>query len=335
MREPWIAKRGYATIEGRGREARGQQRPRSLAPRSGLPGASARCGAAPTARLVTQYEFARAGIVTEEMIYVAHRENLGRQAVLDARRGDARRGRELRRRYPALHHAGIRACRGGARTRHHPGEHQPSRDRADGDRPQFPGEDQRQYRQFRRHLLGRRGGREDGLGDALGRRHGHGPLDRAQHPQYPRLDHPEFRGADRHGADLPGAREGRRRSAQARLGGVQGHADRAGRAGRRLLHDPCRRAPRPCAADGEARHRHRLARRLDHGALVPRGPSRELPLRALRRDLRHHAPLRRLLLARRRPAPGLDRGRQRRRPVRRARDAWASSPRSPGRKAAR
>ena len=32
---------------------------------------------------VTQYEFARAGIVTKEMIYVAHRENLGRKAILD------------------------------------------------------------------------------------------------------------------------------------------------------------------------------------------------------------------------------------------------------------
>ena len=30
-------------------------------------------------KLVTQYEFARAGIITEEMIYVAHRENLGRE----------------------------------------------------------------------------------------------------------------------------------------------------------------------------------------------------------------------------------------------------------------
>ena len=29
---------------------------------------------------VTQYEFARAGIITDEMIYVAHRENLGRAA---------------------------------------------------------------------------------------------------------------------------------------------------------------------------------------------------------------------------------------------------------------
>jgi phosphomethylpyrimidine synthase len=32
---------------------------------------------------VTQYEFARAGIITKEMIYVAHRENLGRAAVLE------------------------------------------------------------------------------------------------------------------------------------------------------------------------------------------------------------------------------------------------------------
>ncbi len=32
---------------------------------------------------VTQLEFARAGIVTEEMLYVAHRENLGRQKALE------------------------------------------------------------------------------------------------------------------------------------------------------------------------------------------------------------------------------------------------------------
>ena len=31
---------------------------------------------------VTQFEFARAGIITEEMVYVAHRENLGREAAL-------------------------------------------------------------------------------------------------------------------------------------------------------------------------------------------------------------------------------------------------------------
>lgn len=34
-------------------------------------------------RPLTQYEYARAGIITKEMIYVAHRENLGREAALE------------------------------------------------------------------------------------------------------------------------------------------------------------------------------------------------------------------------------------------------------------
>ena len=33
-------------------------------------------------QMVTQYEFARAGIITEEMIYVAHRENMGRASMI-------------------------------------------------------------------------------------------------------------------------------------------------------------------------------------------------------------------------------------------------------------
>ena len=60
------------------------------------------------------------------------------------------------------------------------------------------------------------------------------------------------------------------------------------RAGRRLLHDPRRRAAALHPADGEAHDRHRLARRLDHGEVVPRAPPGELPLHALRRDLRNH-----------------------------------------------
>src|ERR1700694_4695016 len=36
---------------------------------------------------VTQYEFAKAGIVTKEMIYVAERENLGRKKILDRAQG--------------------------------------------------------------------------------------------------------------------------------------------------------------------------------------------------------------------------------------------------------
>ena len=134
------------------------------------------------------------------------------------RRGRARRRRAVRRRDARLHHAGIRAQRDRARPRHHPGQHQPRRTRADDHRPQLPGEDQRQYRQLRRHLLGRGRGREDGVGDPLGRRHGDGPLHRPQHPQHARMDPAQFAGADRHRADLPGAGEGGRRSRQARLG---------------------------------------------------------------------------------------------------------------------
>ena len=64
-----------------------------------------------------------------------------------------------------------------------------------------------------------------------------------------------------------------------------------------------------------------VARRLDHGEVVPVAAQGELPLRALRRDLRHHAQVRRELLARRRLAPRLDPRRQRPRAVRRAGDA--------------
>ena len=105
----------------------------------------------------------------------------------------------------------VRARRGGARPRDHPGQHQPPRARADDHRPQLPGEDQRQHRQLRRRLVDRGGSREAALGDALGRRHGDGPVDRQEHPRDPRVDRPQLRRADRHGADLPGAREGRRR----------------------------------------------------------------------------------------------------------------------------
>ena len=128
-------------------------------------------------------------------------------------------------------------------------------------------------------------------------------------------------GADRHGADLPGAREGGRQGRGADLGDLPRHAHRAGRAGRGLLHHPRRRAAALRAAHRQAGDRHRLARRLDHGQVVPGASPGELPLHALPRDLRDHGRLRRLLLARRRPAPRLPRRRQRRGAVRRARHA--------------
>ncbi len=48
-------------------------------------------------------------------------------------------------------------------------------------------------------------------------------------------------------------------------------------------------------------HRDRQPRRIDHGQMVPRPPPRELPLRALRRNLRDHEGLRHRLFAGRRP----------------------------------
>ena len=105
------------------------------------------------------------------------------------------------------------------------------------------------------------------------------------------------------------------------LGALQGHADRAVRAGRRLLHHPRRRAPVLYPPHRQPRHRHRQPRRLDHGEVDAGASQGELPLHPFRRDLRHHAQVRRHVLARRRPAPRLDRRRQRPRAVRRTRDA--------------
>ena len=137
-------------------------------------------------------------------------------------------------------------------------------------------------------------------------------------------------GADWHGADLSGAREGRRPAGGSHLGDLPRHADRAVRAGRRLLHRPRRRAAALHPDDRAPRDRHRLARRIDHGEVVPRASSGELHLHALPRDLRDHARLRRLVLARRRPAARIDRRRERRGAVRRAQDAGRADAESPG-----
>ena len=117
-------------------------------------------------------------------------------------------------------------------------------------------------------LVNRGRGREAALGDAVGRRHGDGSVDGQGHPRDPRVDHAQFAGADRHRADLPGAREGRRPARGADLGDLPRHADRAGGAGRRLLHRPRRRAAALHSDDGAAHHRDRLPRRIDHRQVV-------------------------------------------------------------------
>jgi phosphomethylpyrimidine synthase len=82
VRAEWIAKRGFERIAARvvkdvdnGGAAGDRLVPACPAEHTVLAG---RPG-----KPVTQFEFARAGIITEEMIYVAHRENLGRQKALE------------------------------------------------------------------------------------------------------------------------------------------------------------------------------------------------------------------------------------------------------------
>jgi phosphomethylpyrimidine synthase len=79
LREDWIAARGFASVK-----------PRPVQPEdNGFVSDAALVPPCPAARIVrvgadgrlmTQLDFARAGIITEEMRYVAHRENLGRAA---------------------------------------------------------------------------------------------------------------------------------------------------------------------------------------------------------------------------------------------------------------
>ena len=89
LRAPWLAARDFAAAapravrpEDNGYVPEDRLVPACPAPQTLLEGR--------TGQLVTQYEFARAGIITEEMIYVAHREEPG------ARHG-ARPGAGLRR----------------------------------------------------------------------------------------------------------------------------------------------------------------------------------------------------------------------------------------------
>jgi phosphomethylpyrimidine synthase len=81
VREDWIKARGLAEAEPRAirPEDNGNVSADYLAP---LCPATRTLRSGRRGELVTQLEFARAGIVTEEMIFVAHRENLAREAAV-------------------------------------------------------------------------------------------------------------------------------------------------------------------------------------------------------------------------------------------------------------
>jgi phosphomethylpyrimidine synthase len=82
VRAEWLAKRGFERITPRAvkPEDNGNIGDDKLVP--SCPADHPVYGGKP-GQLVTQYEFARAGLITEEMIYVAHRENLGRTQALE------------------------------------------------------------------------------------------------------------------------------------------------------------------------------------------------------------------------------------------------------------
>jgi phosphomethylpyrimidine synthase len=82
IRADWLAKRGFTRIDARAvkPEDNGGASGDRLVPL--CPADHPVYGGKP-GQLITQFEFARAGIITEEMLYVAHRENLGRQKALE------------------------------------------------------------------------------------------------------------------------------------------------------------------------------------------------------------------------------------------------------------
>ena len=158
LRAGWIAERGdceqlagLSSEYGRAREADPKLAELRFnltrQPRRALPG-----------RNVSQMHYARRGIVTPEMEFVAIRESLRRREYLDSlrRRQEQQAGGTddapasgpgLRRGAAGGDHAGIRARRDRRRPRHPAGQHQSPRIRAHDHRPQFPGQNQRKHRQ--------------------------------------------------------------------------------------------------------------------------------------------------------------------------------------------
>ena len=151
-----------------------------------------------------------------------------------------------------------------------------------------------------------------------------------EHRPDSRGDHRRLAGADRHRADLSDARRARRRDRGHEAAAFSGHGRAPGQAGRRLHDGPLRRDARAPASDDEPRDGHRQPRRLADRQ-VDDGPSQAEPaLHALRRSVRHHAAVRRDLELGRRLAARLDRRRQRRGPVCRARCARRADGPRPG-----
>src|SRR6266702_3980633 len=213
-------------------------------------------------RMITQLEFARAGIITKEMIYVATRENLGRKVQIERAEAALADGESFGASVPAFvtpEFVRSEIARGRAiipcNINH--GELEPM-------------------------IIGRN------FLTKINANIGNSAVTSSGEEEVDKMVWAHRWGADthRHRSDLPGAGEVRRRSRPADLGALQGHADRTVRTGRRLFHHPRRGAAALHPLNRQPRHRHRLARRLDHGEVVPGASQGKFPLHALRRDLR-------------------------------------------------
>ena len=132
----------------------------------------------------TQLQRARAGEITAEMAFIAAREGVPAELVRD----EVARGRAV---IPANHN--------------HPESEPMIIGKA------FAVKINANIGNSAVTQLDRRGGRQDGVGHPLGRRHHHGPVHRPRHPRDAGVDPAQLAGPGRHRADLPGAGEGQRR----------------------------------------------------------------------------------------------------------------------------
>ena len=238
---------------------------------------------------VTQYEWARAGVITKEMIYVAERENVGRKKQLDRAEGRATDGESFGASVPLFV--------------------TPEFVRSEIARGRAIIPSNINHAELEPMIIGRN------FLTKINANIGNSAVTSSVEEEIEKMVWAIRWGADTvmdlsTGRNIHNTREWIIRNAPVPIGTVpiyqalekvdgdpvkldwecyKDTLHRAVRAGRRLLHHPRRRAARLYAAHRQPRHRHRLARRLDHGEVVPLAAQGELPLRALRRNLRHHA----------------------------------------------
>ena len=99
VRADWLAKRGFTTPVARAVKPEDNGHTDRLVPECP---ATPALWAGQSGQPVTQLEFARAGIITEEMIYVAHRENIGRAAMCEGAEARRAEGEDFGAEIPAF-----------------------------------------------------------------------------------------------------------------------------------------------------------------------------------------------------------------------------------------